>query len=298
MPVNKDRFFILGRVSKVWLQGVLLLILFVNPSFAQMLAGKEPSEQTSPGEKDGPNGVELDKDYLRGYITDTQSILTSPLRWEKEDWLKASLVAAVTMGLYAYDQNIQDWVQKNRNTITDDVAKLVTPFGNGFVILPALGVFYLYGCSEGDKRARSTALLSLESLVLSSVFTGALKFTTPRYRPNEENQYNKWDGPSFSTSHLSFPSWQSSSAFAIGTVIASEYSDKVWVPPLAYGIATLTGLARIHNNDHWASDVFLGSAIGFFTAKAIVALHKKDIDLVVMPVIEDQFRGLALFYQF
>ena len=52
------------------------------------------------------------------------------------------------------------------------------------------------------------------------------------------------------------------------------------------------------NNDHWASDVFLGSAIGFFTAKAIVALHKKDIDLVVMPVIEDQFRGLALFYQF
>jgi membrane-associated phospholipid phosphatase len=157
MPVNKDRFFILGRVSKVWLQGVLLLILFVNPSFAQMLAGKEPSEQTSPGEK---------------------------------------------------------------------------------------------------------------------------------------------DGPSFSTSHLSFPSWQSSSAFAIGTVIASEYSDKVWVPPLAYGIATLTGLARIHNNDHWASDVFIGSAIGFFTAKAIVALHKKDIDLAVMPVIEDQFRGLALFYQF
>lgn len=244
-----------------------------------------------------PKGVELNKDYLQGYITDTKSILTSPSRWEKADWLKASLVAGVTIGLYAYDRDIQDWAQKKRNSTTNDVARLISPFGNRLVTLPALGVFYLYGHSQGDKKARSTALLSLESFLLSSVFTQAIKFTTHRYRPSEGNQ-DKWDGPSFSTSHLSFPSWESSSAFAIGTVIASEYRDNAWVPPLAYGIAALTALSRVNDNDHWASDVFFGSAIGFFTAKAIVALHKKDINLAVIPVIDGQLRGLAISYKF
>ena len=42
------------------------------------------------------------------------------------------------------------------------------------------------------------------------------------------------------------------------------------------------------------SDVFSGSAIGFFAAQAIVALHKKDINLGVTPVMDGRVRGLAL----
>lgn len=278
--------------------GVLLTVLLANQSFAQSLADQGPPEQTSPGEKGRPKGVELNKDYLKGYITDTKSILTSPWRWEKADWLKASLVVGVTIGLYAYDQDIQDWAQKKRNSTTNDMARLVNPFGNPLIILPALGGFYLYGYSQEDKKARSTALLSLESFLLSSVFTQAIKFSTHRYRPSEGNQHDQWDGPSSSTSHLSFPSWESSSVFAIGTVIASEYHDNAWVPPLAYGIAALTALSRINDNDHWASDVFFGSAIGFFTAKAIVALHKKGSNLTVTPLIDGQLRGLAISYKF
>jgi membrane-associated phospholipid phosphatase len=42
---------------------------------------------------------------------------------------------------------------------------------------------------------------------------------------------------------------------------------------LAYGIATLTALSRVNDNAHWASDVFFGAIIGYFTAKAIMALN-------------------------
>jgi len=278
--------------------GVLLTILPVNQSFPQSPADQKPPEKTSSEEKGGASGVELNKDYLKGYITDTQSILTSPLHWEKTDWLKASLVVGVTIGLYAYDQDIQDWAQKKRNGTTNDTARLFSSFGNPLVIVPALGGFYLYGYTQEDKKARSTALLGLESFIVSSAFTNAIKFTTHRYRPGEGNQYDKWDGPSSSTSNLSFPSWDSSSAFAVATVIASEYRDRPWIPPLAYGAAALTALSRINDNDHWASDVFLGSAIGFFTAKAIIALHKKDINLAVTPLIQGPIRGVAISYRF
>jgi membrane-associated phospholipid phosphatase len=67
---------------------------------------------------------------------------------------------------------------------------------------------------------------------------------------------------------------------------------------LAYSIATLTALGRINSNAHWASDVFLGSAIGFFTAKAIVTLHKKNANIAIIPVHDDHVRGLAISLTF
>jgi membrane-associated phospholipid phosphatase len=87
-------------------------------------------------------------------------------------------------------------------------------------------------------------------------------------------------------------------AFSVGAAIASEYHDIAWVPPLAYGIATLVALSRINDNDHWASDVFFGSAVGFFTAKAIVALHKKKANIAIIPVTDGQIKALAISFKF
>jgi len=237
---------------------------------------------------------------LKGYIFDTKSILTSPLRWEQSDWLKFSLVAGTTAGLIALDYDIQHWVQKRRNSTTNSVSGFFEPFGNGAVGLPALGAFYLYGHFLEDKRSETTGLLGLESFAVSAFFVEAVKITAHRQRPDEGGQSNKWDGPSlsFNSSHLSFPSGDSALAFSISTIIASQYQDTVWVAPLAYGIATLVALGRMNDNDHWASDVFLGSAIGFFNAKAIVALHKKKGNIAVIPVIEGQARGVVLSYKF
>lgn len=296
-------FSMIKKITKIWLLLVIMMTLYLNVSFAQSVEGKkspEPLNWRSPGKEEGAIEVELNKDYLKGYITDTKYILSSPWRWEKSDWLKVSVVAGVTIGLYAYDKDIQEWAQKSRNSSTNSVASWVRPFGDGWVVtpIPALGAFYLYGHSLEDKKAQTTALLGVESFLVSGAFTEAIKFTTHRHRPNGGNQYDKWDGPSFTTSNLSFPSQDSTSAFAVGTVIASLYHDNPWIPPSAYGIATLTALSRVNDNDHWASDVFFGSAVGFFTAKAILALHKKDIKIAVIPVMENQLRALAICYKF
>ena len=42
------------------------------------------------------------------------------------------------------------------------------------------------------------------------------------------------------------------------------------VAPVMYGGATLVGLSRMYHNNHWASDVVLGAAIGTFSGLKVV----------------------------
>jgi len=244
--------------------------------------------------------VDLNKDYWKGYVYDTKALIAAPTRWDSRDWIKASLFAGITVGLYAFDQDIHDWVQENRNKTSDDISKFAKPFGEGIYTLPPLAIFYLYGHYFDNKKAKRAALLSLESFVATGIFTQVIKFSGHRHRPSSGDSSTTWDGPGLSSFHSSFPSGHASSAFAIATVIASEYENMAIIPPLSYGIATLTALSRVNDNAHWASDVFFGSGIGYFTGKAIVSLHngKEDRKLAIIPVINGKYNALLISYNF
>lgn len=281
------------------------LTVIINVSFAQLPETNSQVQlfnQTFHAKEDQAEGVETqsNEDFWKIYVSDTKSILTAPSRWERSDWIKASLIMGITVGLYIYDQDIEEWVQENRNDSSDNIASFAKPFGDGRYTLPPLGILYIYGHFCENEKAKRVSLLSLESFVISGIFTQAIKLTGHRHRPNSGDQYDTWDGPSFSTGHLSFPSGHSTAAFSIATVIASEYDDKVLIPPLAYGIATLTALSRVNDDAHWTSDVFFGSAIGYFTAKAILGLHcsKKDRNFSILPVINDKHSALLFSYNF
>jgi membrane-associated phospholipid phosphatase len=168
--------------------------------------------------------------------------------------------------------------------------------------LGALGVLYLYGHATDNDKAQKAVLLSIESFAITGVFVQTLKFSTHRHRPYTGDPYNTWGGPSFDNNrgHTAFPSGDASSAFAIATVIASEYDNYVIVPPLAYGAATAIALGRVHDNAHWSSDVFVASAIGYFIGKAIVRLHASETksNLTLIPVIDGKNTDLLLTYRF
>jgi len=67
----------------------------------------------------------------------------------------------------------------------------------------------------------------------------------------------------------------------VATVFASVYKDKPWVGVLSYGIATGVALSRLNDDKHWASDVFIGAALGFAGGKNGLPhhgrTHKSDI---------------------
>jgi len=224
----------------------------------------------------GDGGGERDGGYWRSYVTDTREMVTSPGRWSGREWMGAAAVLGVTAGLYAWDQDIQESAQAARDASTDRLAAFAGHFGDGTYTLPMLGAFYLWGQTGRDNRARDTAMLGLESFVISGLFTQAIKFTGHRHRPSSGDSSREWDGPGFSGENVSFPSGHATAAFAVMTVVASEYSEHRWVPPVAYGLATLCAWSRVNDNEHWASDVFAGSAIGYFTAKAVLGQHRGE----------------------
>jgi membrane-associated phospholipid phosphatase len=66
----------------------------------------------------------------------------------------------------------------------------------------------------------------------------------------------------------SFPSFHTTFAFAVGTVMAESGSDEYrWLRRvLGYGVGVWTAYERIKHNQHWLSDTVAGAAIGAASA--------------------------------
>ena len=242
--------------------------------------------------------LKLNMNYGKGLFSDTGYALTAPLRWDKSDWITASWVAAGTGVFFMLDDEIKSKFQDNRSSTTDDISELFEHFGNGAITLPAVAGFYLYGRFGENEKIERTALLAAESFLVSGLFSTIIKVGVGRHRPNKDNNSSQYDG--FSTSNKSFPSGHTTTAFAIATVVANEYEDVPLAAPLAYGVATLAGLSRINDNQHWASDVFFGAVLGYFTSKTILKLHsnKKGRHFTIYPRANYQGGGLVLSSQF
>lgn len=290
--------------SVKWVVAALAFSVFFRASLSSATDSTLPADQTQQdiqltGEQPKRSPVVLNREYFKGYWTDTKSIITSPTRWDSSDWIKASAVAGISLGLYTQDDNIKNWVQKNKNNTTGNISDDAKKIGSFSV--PAVVGLGLYGYLADDGKAKETFLLSTESFIVTGAFVQVLKRSTGRHRPYTGDSHDTWSGPSLSgkNEHLSFPSGDPSSAFAIASVVASEYDNPV-IPPLVYTASTLIALSRVHNNAHWSSDVFVGSAIGYFTGKAIVASHRdgNESNLSVVPLIDGKDVGLLLTYRY
>ena len=248
--------------------------------------------------RDSQNRLNFDRDYFYGIFSDIAYTATSPLRWDDSDWMTAAWIAGGTSLFFILDEEIRDGFEDNRSSTIDDVSEFFERFGNGAISLPALGAFYLYGYFGENAKAERTALIAAESFLVTGLFTTVLKATAGRHRPSTGDSATSFDG--FTTDHGSFPSGHTSPVFAIATVIANEYEDVPYIEPISYGIATMTGLSRINDEKHWASDVFLGAALGYFTSKTLLRLHsdKKGQHFTIYPRVDRNGGGIVLGKKF
>ena len=104
----------------------------------------------------------------------------------------------------------------------------------------------------------------------------------------------------FSNSDASFPSGETTQAFAVASVIAAHY-DSLWVKVSSYGIASLVGMARIYENAHWTSDVLAGALIGTAVGTAIVHFNEKrrkakkeETGIFITPLLAPGTAGIAI----
>lgn len=114
----------------------------------------------------------------------------------------------------------------------------------------------------------------LEGLLATLAFTGALKYTVRRERPNG--------------GHYSFPSGHTSTAFTTAANLMDMYGPIAGVPALLLGFETAA--SRIAVDVHWLSDTIFGAALGYAFGHSYAIHHqsKKAIKLTIAPYFESR----------
>lgn len=233
-------------------------------------------------EENPPRTYRLNTQFLKDLKNDFVSVWAGPLEWGGRDWTKFAVAVGTTALIYSADDGIYDWTKTNRSTSGDDFWKFIANFGDPVMLLAISGGIYATGELAGSTGMRRAALLSIESLLISSTMLYALKWAVGRARPYAEEGKSSFHPFSFTSKYYSFPSGHTSAAFSVASVIA-HHSDSLLVDVLSYSLATFVGFARPFQDKHWASDVFFGAALGYFVGQKICACHisqpSKSIDV-------------------
>jgi membrane-associated phospholipid phosphatase len=233
--------------------------------------------------------------YPEMVINDAKHVLTSPARWEKDDWQDFGIATlAVVATAAVIDQPVRKAMLRHHGS--NGYVHEVERFGAEYS-LGVLGGFYVAGAVLDDETAVSVAQDGLAaSLIASGIVTPALKFAIGRSRPNQNA--GRYDFHPFSGS-ASLPSGHTTQAFAIASVVSAHY-DNLLVKIVAYGLASGVGLARTYHDAHFASDVVAGAIIGTLVGHAVVEHNQKlrAGKLALLPMIGPDTVGVRLAGRF
>jgi len=234
--------------------------------------------------------------YLKSYFTDSRDIIIAPFRWNKKQWLTFGSISAGTFLIHLYDADINNYFQSKQTKLGEDISKYgLEPFGSGVYSMSGMFLFYTQGLIWKNQRSKKVALLGVKAYLLSGLFAQIPKFLINRHRPYHDTPANPnlFEGPSSDVFH-SFPSGHTTSAFAVASVIANEYSETIWVPILSYSLASMVGVSRMYDNKHWASDVLFGAAFGWSIGKLVQKSRYWHIQM--LPYSNGETTGLLIRY--
>ena len=242
----------------------------------------------------------LSKSYLKSYWNSGLTVLAQPVHYDWKDWTAFAGVAAVTTLAFVYDDEIYNFID---GTFADNgwntASQCTDVFGEEYFLLPSVALTYAISAINKDCRLRKMSLAALQSFVYAEVASAGLKVLTCRMRPLEVNgqqstansqsqsqsqsrsqsqsqsQSQTWLGPFKSFESTSFPSGHAMRSFALAATVAGFYPEKKWVGIVSYSLATLTSAGRVISKEHWASDVIVGAAIGYFIGRGVVKFNEK-----------------------
>lgn len=221
----------------------------------------------------------LQYNYLGSYYTDFKSVITSPARADSKDWLIVGSSVATGIVIYANDVNIRNEFAKLPDQPYQAISTYVAePFGSGVLSMTGTAIALGIGYLTDDEKLRYVSYQSFKAYLFAGGGAFVVKQLTHRMRPSEWNGEGNapWLGPyALTGDYDSFPSGHTTAAFAIATVWSEGYKEHPWVSYSMYSLATLTGLSRIYDNKHWASDVFFGALFGYWIGHQIMSGPRK-----------------------
>lgn len=198
------------------------------------------------------------------FLLDQKAIWTSPVRLRFSDATWLVPLGGLAAGLFATDSEVSRHLDSAPSMIHR--YKQVSNYGIGAMVGAGAGL-YMLGLIKHNEHERETGFLAGEAAVDTLLAAEAVKYATRRERPYIDSANgNFWHGGD------SFPSEHAAAAWSIAGVIAHEYPGPL--PKFAaYGLATAISISRINSQQHFPSDVLVGSALGFLVGQYVYNRH-------------------------
>jgi membrane-associated phospholipid phosphatase len=227
--------------------------------------------------------------YFSLLLDDIKQQVSAPFNASGRDWLRIGGFALLTTGCALFaDKPINRAAIdiRNRSSSIVSASSYVTNFG-GLYEGYTLAAFAAYGYIFKKEKTKTTVFLATQAYLTAGAIETTLKYLTGRQRPSYYDPKTglnnpSWHGPFFeftkdkngarpaNSSYTSFPSGHTTVAFAAATVFALEYKDSKFIPIIAYSAATMIGLSRLIENQHWSSDVLVGAMLGYLSGRQVV----------------------------
>jgi membrane-associated phospholipid phosphatase len=141
---------------------------------------------------------------------------------------------------------------------------------------------YAVGRIAKVNRMAELGLHGTEALAVGEltghVLKGMLGRQRPYVQPRNPHSYGFLRGFGGGDQFRSFPSGHTVAAFAAASAVTSQTSNwwpnsRILIGTALYGGAALTGISRMYDNRHWASDVIMGAGIGTFAGLKVVRFN-------------------------
>ncbi len=217
----------------------------------------QPASQTqsaSQGTGSATSANALGVNYLKNLALDQRSFWTLPAHIERKQMKAIIPIVAISAGLFASDADFSS--QLSRSPTRINTSNNIANLGVAAMVASGGGM-YLYGHFGESQHARESGVLSSEAAINSVIISELIKLATQRQRPNEGSGQGR-----FWTNGSSFPSQHAAVAWSLAAVFANEYPTP-GMKFLSYGAASAISISRITSLNHFPSDVFLGSTLGY-----------------------------------
>ncbi len=261
--------------SWLWLISCWTLVIISGSinAFCQMQANTEGNSDSTP--KTVEKSVEFAQPRVdlkalpRNLFSDQRRLWTAPFRMSITDWQWTVPIAFVAAGSLSSDTAIESHVPTSLRT----ASRAVTISNAGVATMAAAGAgLFVLGHLSHDDQKRETGLLSGEAAIGVFLDTEIFKYGFGRERPFTGDGRGR-----FFQGGNSFPSQHAAINWAVASVIAHEYPGPL-TQFLAYGAAGAFSAARLVGRQHFATDLLVGSALGWYMGREVFRSHSHYSD--------------------
>jgi len=262
-----------GRSRLHGLVAFWVLVVLLGCSLAAC-AQTPPNETSSSSPHPTADDSSLDsgrppvdlKSLPRNLFQDQKKFWLTPFHMTEREWQWTVPLTFTGAFLLGSDTAIE----RHLPTSSTTVSHAVTASNAGLAVLAGAGAgMFALGHLSNDDQERETGILSGEAGIDAVVETEVLKYATRRQRP-----FTSGGRGLFFHGGDSFPSEHASVSWAIASVIAHEYPGP-FTQLLAYGVAGSVSAARMIGQKHFATDVLVGSALGWYTGWQVFRSHSR-----------------------